>query len=61
MKLKKLEVLSKEEIETITSSALRILETIGIKIDDDKTRKICEEKGAIFDGLSSFCHDWDSS
>ena len=37
MKLKKLEVLSKEEIETITSSALRILETIGIKIDDEKT------------------------
>ena len=54
MKLKKLKVLSKEEIETITSSALGILETIGIKIDDEKTRKICEEKGAILDGISSF-------
>ncbi|MBY9021335.1 MAG: trimethylamine methyltransferase family protein, partial [Candidatus Lokiarchaeota archaeon] len=54
MKLKKLEVLSKEEIEIITSSALRILETIGIKIDDEKTRKLCEEKGAILDGKSFF-------
>ncbi|MHA1507526.1 MAG: trimethylamine methyltransferase family protein [Promethearchaeota archaeon] len=54
MKLKKLEVLSKEEVETITNSALRILETIGIKIDDDITRKKCEEKGAMLDKSSSF-------
>jgi len=47
MKLKKLEVFSKDEIELIHSSSIQLLEEIGIKVDSEKVKNLLIDKGAI--------------
>ncbi len=54
MKLNKITVLSKDEIETINSATLELFETIGIKIDDEDSRKLLQEHGAKLDQESNF-------
>ena len=54
MKLKYLEVLSKEEIELIHSATLELLSTVGIKIDDEEVRELFKENGAEIDDNTSF-------
>ena len=54
LKLKKIEILSQNEVEIIINSAMNILETIGIKIDDENARKLCQTKGAIINEKDSF-------
>ena len=45
MKLNKLEVLSKDEIETIHSASIKLMENVGIKIDAEDCRKLLQENG----------------
>ncbi|MBD3254571.1 MAG: hypothetical protein GF383_05735 [Candidatus Lokiarchaeota archaeon] len=47
MKLNKLEVLSKTEIETIHSATLDLLEKSGIKVQSKEARSLLNEHGAI--------------
>jgi trimethylamine--corrinoid protein Co-methyltransferase len=54
MKLNKLEVLSKDEIETIHSATITLLETVGLKIDAEDCRKVLQEHGAEIDKYSDF-------
>jgi len=44
-----LRFLSNEEIQKIHSAALRVLETIGLKVESEKARKFLEEAGAKVD------------
>ena len=52
MKLNKLEVLEKEEIELIHEKSLNLLETIGIKVESKEARDLLKENGAIVDETS---------
>jgi len=54
MKLDKIKVLTKDEIEFIHTSTLELIEKIGIKIDDDNTRKLFHEYGAEVDNKNNF-------
>ncbi|MFX1492776.1 MAG: trimethylamine methyltransferase family protein [Promethearchaeota archaeon] len=45
MKLKQLEVLSKDEIELIHSNTLKLLEEIGVKIESEEAKKLLKENG----------------
>lgn len=54
MKLKKLEVLSRNEIEVIHSATMTLLSETGIKIDSDETRKILKENGANVEEDNTF-------
>jgi trimethylamine--corrinoid protein Co-methyltransferase len=54
MKLNQTQVLSKDEIETIHSATLELLENVGIKIDCEDTRKLLQEFGAQLDQNSDF-------
>ncbi len=47
MKLRKLEVFSKNEIEEIHNASMHILENIGIKVEDPTLRKILADNGVI--------------
>jgi trimethylamine--corrinoid protein Co-methyltransferase len=47
MKLRKLEVFSKNEIEEINIASLDILENIGIRVEDPNLRKFLAENGII--------------
>ena len=47
MRLRKLEVFSKDEIEEIHNASIHILENIGIKVEDPELRKLLEKNGAI--------------
>ena len=47
MKLRTLEVFSKDEIEEIHNASMHILENIGIKVEDPNLRKLMTENGAI--------------
>jgi trimethylamine--corrinoid protein Co-methyltransferase len=49
MKLNKIQVLSKQEIDNIHVASLQLFENVGIKIDDEKARNLCQEYGAIVD------------
>ena len=49
MKLKQLEVLSKDEIELIHSNTLDLLETIGIKVESDKAKELLEKNGCTLE------------
>lgn len=46
MKLKKIEVLSSDEIQSIHSASLDLLSNMGIKIDSPSARKLFKENGA---------------
>ena len=54
MKLPKLEVFSKDEIEAIHTATMTILTEIGIKVDSDDTRQILKDNGALVDDNSHF-------
>ena len=54
MKLNQIEVLTKDEIEFIHASTLELLEKVGIKVDDQKTRSLFKEYGAEVDKNSNF-------
>jgi trimethylamine--corrinoid protein Co-methyltransferase len=54
MKLNKLEVLSKEEIDTIHASTIELLGKVGIKIDAEDCRELLKEHGAIIEKDSKF-------
>ncbi|MFW9828207.1 MAG: trimethylamine methyltransferase family protein [Candidatus Thorarchaeota archaeon] len=49
MKLNKLKVLNKEEIEIIHENTLELLETIGVKVESPNTRAFLIERGCIAD------------
>ncbi|MFX0058996.1 MAG: trimethylamine methyltransferase family protein [Candidatus Hodarchaeota archaeon] len=53
MKLNQIEVLSKEDIENIHTSTLELIEKVGVRIDDDKTRKLFHDYGAEIDNKHS--------
>ena len=54
MKLKNLEVFSKDEIEAIHSATITLLTETGIKIDSEDTRLILRKSGADIDESSKF-------
>jgi trimethylamine--corrinoid protein Co-methyltransferase len=54
MKMKKIELLSKDEIEFIHSASLELLSSVGIKIDSKETRALLEKNGAETDSNSNF-------
>ncbi|MFX0155752.1 MAG: trimethylamine methyltransferase family protein [Candidatus Hodarchaeota archaeon] len=54
MKLKKIEVLSSDEIQAIHSSTLTILTKVGIKIDSPSARALLKENGAEVDNKNLF-------
>ena len=45
MKLKQLEVLSKDEIELIHSNTLNLLEVIGVKVESEEAKELLKENG----------------
>ena len=54
MKMKKLEVFSKDEIEVIHSATMSLLTEVGIKIDSDDAKEILKENGAVVDDETNF-------
>jgi len=54
MKLNQIEVLSNEEINTIHSATLELLERVGIKVDDEKMRNLFKENGAELNDNNKF-------
>jgi trimethylamine--corrinoid protein Co-methyltransferase len=54
LKLEKIEVFSKDEIEAIHSATISLLTEVGIKIDSNDTRQILKENGAIVDDNTNF-------
>jgi trimethylamine--corrinoid protein Co-methyltransferase len=46
MKIKKIEVFSKDELETIHSYSIQLLEEVGLKIDSQDTRDLLKGQGA---------------
>jgi len=54
MKLDQIKVLTKQEVEFIHSSTLELLEKVGIKIDDQNTRRLFQDYGAEVDNGSGF-------
>jgi len=54
MKLNQIKVLTQDEIEFIHRSSLELIEKVGIKIDDDKTRRLFHEYGAEVDNNNNF-------
>ena len=53
MKLNKLEVLTKEEIEIIHTNTLELLETIGVKVESSEARTFLKENGCFTDDENS--------
>ncbi|MFX0011762.1 MAG: trimethylamine methyltransferase family protein, partial [Candidatus Hermodarchaeota archaeon] len=47
-------MLDKNELQFIHESSLQLLEEVGIKIDDERTRKLFEEFGATIDNTTNF-------
>ncbi len=54
IRLNRIKVLSKEEIETIHSATLELLGNVGIKIDCEDTRVLFQDHGAEIDQKSNF-------
>ncbi|MFX1387701.1 MAG: trimethylamine methyltransferase family protein [Promethearchaeota archaeon] len=54
MKMKRIEVLSKDEIQTIHSATIKLLSKVGIKIDSPSARNILEEHGVEVDNNNPF-------
>ena len=49
MKLSKLEVLEKEEVELIHEKTLNLLENLGIKVESEEARDLLKDNGATVD------------
>ncbi|MFX0041504.1 MAG: trimethylamine methyltransferase family protein [Candidatus Hodarchaeota archaeon] len=47
MKLRQLEVLSKDELELINSKTLDLLETIGVRVESDEAQDLLKQNGCI--------------
>ncbi len=54
MKVKYLEVLSKDEIETIHSATIELISTVGIKFDSVEVQNLFQEYGADVDSETDF-------
>ena len=54
LKLKRLEVLSKDEIQAINSASIELLSTLGIKIESPSARSLLKESGAELNDENSF-------
>ena len=54
MKIKYLEVLSKDEIEAIHSASLDLLSTVGLKVDSDDAKTLFVNNGAELDNETNF-------
>ncbi|MHA1375171.1 MAG: trimethylamine methyltransferase family protein [Promethearchaeota archaeon] len=54
MKLKKIEVFSKDELEAIHSASMTLLSELGIKVDAQDTRDLLKENGASVDNNTHF-------
>ena len=54
MRLNRIKVLDKNELQLIHESSLQLLEEVGIKVDDERTRKLFEEFGATIDNTTNF-------
>jgi trimethylamine--corrinoid protein Co-methyltransferase len=54
MKLKKIEVFSKDEIEQIHAATIHLLENVGIKVDALDTKKLLNENGAEVNNDTGF-------
>jgi len=54
MKMEKLNVLSKDEIELIHSASLNLLSSVGIKIDSKEARNLLEKYGAETNSETNF-------
>lgn len=52
MKLSKLEVLEKEEVELIHEKTLNLLENLGIKVESEEARDLLKDNGATVDEAS---------
>ena len=53
MKLSKLEVLTREEIELIHNNTLELLETIGVKVESPEARAFLKDRGCFNDNENS--------
>jgi len=47
MKMNKLEVLEKDEIELIHGESLKLLDKVGIKVESEEARDLLQENWAI--------------
>ncbi|MFX0012175.1 MAG: trimethylamine methyltransferase family protein, partial [Candidatus Hermodarchaeota archaeon] len=54
MKLKKIEVFTKDELEAIHSASMTLLSKVGIKIDAQEARDILKDNGAVVDDDNYF-------
>ena len=54
MKLKKVEVFTKDELEAIHDASMTLLSEVGIKVDAQEARDILKENGAIVDDSNYF-------
>jgi trimethylamine--corrinoid protein Co-methyltransferase len=54
MKLKRLEVFSKDEMQLIHSNSIRLLEEVGIKVDAQDTRDLLKSYGAKVNEMNHF-------
>jgi trimethylamine--corrinoid protein Co-methyltransferase len=54
LKMRKLELLSKDEIELIHAASLDLLSSVGIKIDSEETRELLKKNGAETESNSKF-------
>ncbi|MHA2287549.1 MAG: trimethylamine methyltransferase family protein [Promethearchaeota archaeon] len=54
MKLKKIEVFTKDELEAVHSASMTLLSEVGIKVDAKEARDVLKEKGAEVDENTNF-------
>ncbi|MHA1669023.1 MAG: trimethylamine methyltransferase family protein [Promethearchaeota archaeon] len=54
MKMNKIEVLEKEEIDLIHGKTLELLEKVGVKVESEEARSLLKEKGGIVDNNTHF-------
>jgi trimethylamine--corrinoid protein Co-methyltransferase len=54
MKMSKLEVLERDEIELIHQESLQLLEKVGVKVESEEARDLLKENGAIVDDSNYF-------
>ncbi|MFX0076958.1 MAG: trimethylamine methyltransferase family protein [Candidatus Hermodarchaeota archaeon] len=54
MKLKKIDVFTKDELESVHSASITLLSEVGIKVDAQEARDVLKENGALVDVQSDF-------
>ena len=54
MKLKHIEVFSKDELKSIHSASMELISEVGIKVDAQDTRDLLKEHGAEVNEVSHF-------